>query len=79
VRQRFIVVLALLLTWACYGIVAVSLADREASRCHDFGDLAAECSAPFAIFLIVLSLVFLCATSALTFLALRTPPRSDKV
>lgn len=77
-KRRITASLALLVTWACYALALLTLADQEATRCHDFGDLAAECSAPFILFFAVLSLLFLCATFALAFLALRGPSESDR-
>jgi hypothetical protein len=54
----------------------LKMADQEAGRCHEFGDLAAECSVPFIRFFGAVSIVFLFATIALAFFALR--PRSNR-
>jgi len=55
----------------------MTMADREASRCEQFGNLWAECVAPFGLFFAGVSLVFAIATCALAFLALRAPSNSD--
>ena len=75
-KRRIGVLVALLITWLCYGLVIVTMADREAGRCHDFGDLAAECSAPFMRLFGAVSIVFLVATLALAYFAMR-PPSQD--
>jgi hypothetical protein len=53
-----VALLAPVVSWACYGLLALTLADGEAQRCHDFGRLAAECSAPFLVILLAVSAVF---------------------
>jgi hypothetical protein len=54
------------------------MADREAGRCHQYGSLAAECSAPFMLFFGGISFLFVCATLALVFLAIRWPSNPGK-
>ena len=76
-KRRLAVLLALLVTWSCYGLVVLTMADREAGRCHEYGDLAAECSAPFVLFFAGISLLFVCATLALGFFAIRWPSNPD--
>jgi len=73
--RRILLGLALLLVWASYGLVILPLADQEATRCHQFGDLAAECSAPFMLFYGVVTVVFLMATVTLAILAGRRVSR----
>lgn len=63
---------ALLLAWISYGLAMLPLADQEATRCHQFGDLAAECSAPFMLFYAIVTVVFLLATITLAVLAARS-------
>ena len=75
--RRAASVIGLLLAWISYGLVMLSLADNEASRCHQFGDLAAECAAPFMLFFAGVSLVFLLATLTLGVLAWRRPSTSE--
>ncbi len=77
-KRRILVLIALLVTWACYGLVMLEMAAREASRCHQFGDLVAECFSPFARVFSGISLVFLLSTIALAFFGLRFPSNPDK-
>jgi hypothetical protein len=71
-RRRIATVIARLMTWICYGLVIVTLADHEAVRCYDFGNLAAECTAPLLRFFAGISALFLIATLSLAVLALRS-------
>ena len=73
------VLLVLLVAWACFGLVAVSLADREAGRSHDLGELARECSNPGLFFLAALSVLFVCDTVAMAWLAPHFPSGPDKI
>ncbi|WP_267435070.1 hypothetical protein [Sphingomonas sp. GM_Shp_1] len=78
VRRRVLLGTALLLAWAGYGLVILPLVDQEAARCHQFGDLAAECSAPFMLFYGVVTVVFLMATVTLALLANRSAAKSGE-
>jgi len=70
---------ALVVAWSSYGLVMLSLADQEASSCHQFADLAAECFAPFGLFYGGVSLLFALATLTLAALSARPFIRSDRV
>ncbi|KTT71711.1 hypothetical protein NS319_05625 [Sphingomonas sanguinis] len=76
--RRVLLGLALLLAWATYGLVMLPLADQEATRCHQFGDLAAECSAPFMLFYGIVTVIFLMATITLAILAVRCVSRPGR-
>jgi hypothetical protein len=78
VKRRAAVLIALLVAWASYGFVVLTMADREAGRCHQFGDLMMECIAPFELFFGGLSVLFVGATLALAFFALRSPSSPDR-
>lgn len=67
--RRILVGLALLTAWASYGLIVLSLADREATRCNQYGDLAAECSAPSMLVFGIVTALFLIATVTLAVLA----------
>jgi hypothetical protein len=77
-RRRLDVLLALLVTWGCYGLTVLIVTDREAARCHQFGDLATKCASPFMLFFGKISALFMCATLVLTFFAMRSPSSPDK-
>ena len=77
--KRYVAVLLVLLVgWACIGLVAVSLADREAGRCQNLSKLARECSNPGVFFLAALSVLFVCDTVAMAWLAPHFPSGPDK-
>jgi hypothetical protein len=56
----------------------LEMAAREAARCHEFGDLVAECFSPFFRIFGSISVIFLLSTIALAFFGLRFPSNPDK-
>jgi hypothetical protein len=76
VIRKIVSVLALLTAWASFGLVVQTLLSREQERCQRFGDLSAECFAPFAQVFVAISILFLLATLTLAVFAMRPFPRS---
>jgi hypothetical protein len=77
VRRVIAVVVLLFVIWGCYGTVLQELLDREQERCQQFHDLSAECFAPFALMIFVVTIVLVAATIVLAFLALRGRRRME--
>jgi len=72
VSGRTIAVLALLLiVWACFAFAVTAWLQSEQQRCLKFGDLYAECLAPQMLIATLLSVVFVVASAAGVWLALR--------
>jgi len=71
--------LALLATWASFGLTMYAFVDQLDQHCEQFrnGGLDAECVAGAGPLVLLLSAVFILATCTLAFLALRKP--SDRV
>jgi hypothetical protein len=73
IRRRFWAVVALLIAWGCFGVVLSSAFDLMRERCQQFGNLSAECFAPYVLMMSAFGLIFLLATTALAILAMRPP------
>ena len=61
-----------LILWGCFGYAVVAWLDSVKRRCAAaHPDLAAECFAPHGVLAIIVSVVFVIASFALVWLALR--------
>ena len=76
--RRIAAISAPLAAWASFGLVTDLLFYREITRCTRFGDLAAECRAPFALLFTSTGVMVALATLVLATLALRLPLVSDQ-
>jgi hypothetical protein len=73
-RHRLLVVLLLTASWACFAFLANELDNRIHEDCQKFHDLSAECYAPAALIIAVVSAVFVVVTLVQAWLA---RPRRD--
>jgi len=72
--RRLFVVLLLAAGWLCFWLVASDLDRRIDADCQKLRDLSAECYAPAASFIAIVSVAFVVVTLLLAWLA---RPRRD--